>query len=149
MHHKWRSYDVRFLRYGAQQAEFLVTLCLFLPLYPTNNLRNKNLKKRKENLEISSFYKYVPQMTIIWYMALEIWSATDRISFHFGPLFALLPPDTQKIKILIKWKKRLEISSFYKGVPQINTIWRMVPETWSPKDRTFCHFGPFFALLPQ
>ena len=25
----------------------------------------------------------------------------------------------------------------------------MVPEILSVKDRTFCHFGPFFALLPQ
>ena len=25
----------------------------------------------------------------------------------------------------------------------------MVPEIWSPKDITFCHFGPFFALYPN
>ena len=24
----------------------------------------------------------------------------------------------------------------------------MVPEIWSATDRIFCHFGPFFALLP-
>ena len=24
-----------------------------------------------------------------------------------------------------------------------------VPEIWSAKDRLFCHFGPFFALLLQ
>ena len=24
----------------------------------------------------------------------------------------------------------------------------MVPEIWSVMDRIFCHFGPFFALLP-
>ena len=27
-------------------------------------------------------------------------------------------------------------------------IWCMVPEIWSATDRNFCHFGPFFALLP-
>ena len=27
-------------------------------------------------------------------------------------------------------------------------IWCMVPEIWSVTDRIFCHFGPFFALLP-
>ena len=26
-------------------------------------------------------------------------------------------------------------------------IWCMVPEIWSMTDRSFCHFGPFFALL--
>ena len=24
----------------------------------------------------------------------------------------------------------------------------MVPEIWSATDKIFCHFGPFFALLP-
>ena len=24
-----------------------------------------------------------------------------------------------------------------------------VPEIWSETDRIFCHFGPFFALLPH
>ena len=24
----------------------------------------------------------------------------------------------------------------------------MVPEIWSATNRIFCHFGPFFALLP-
>ena len=27
-------------------------------------------------------------------------------------------------------------------------IWCMVPEIWSLMDRMFCHFGPFFTLLP-
>ena len=27
-------------------------------------------------------------------------------------------------------------------------ILSLVPEIWSMTDRIFCHFGPFFALLP-
>ena len=27
-------------------------------------------------------------------------------------------------------------------------MWCMVPEIWSATDRIFCHYGPFFALLP-
>ena len=27
-------------------------------------------------------------------------------------------------------------------------IWSMIPEIWSATDRTFCHFGSFFALFP-
>ena len=30
----------------------------------------------------------------------------------------------------------------------MTVIWCMVPEIWSAIDRIFCHFGPFFALLP-
>ena len=32
-YHKWRSYDVCFLRYGAQWTEFVFTLGFFLPFY--------------------------------------------------------------------------------------------------------------------
>ena len=28
-------------------------------------------------------------------------------------------------------------------------MWCMVPEIWSATDRTFCHSGWFFALLPR
>ena len=35
----------------------------------------------------------------------EIQRAMDIIFYHFGPLFALLPLTTWKIKILVKWKK--------------------------------------------
>ena len=42
----------------------------------------------------------------------------------------------------------LEISSFYTCVPKITIIWCTVPEIRSETDKKFCHFGPFFALLP-
>ena len=103
-------------------------------------------------------------MTIIWCMVPEIWSVTDTIFCHFGPFFALylFCPFTvpeiwwvtdvivifqfglffalfsltaQKIKILKKWKKGLEVSSFYIGVPKITIRWCTVPEIWSMTDR--------------
>ena len=45
---KSRSYDVRSLRYIAQQKEFFVILGHFLPIYPTNNLKNQNFEKMKK-----------------------------------------------------------------------------------------------------
>ena len=64
-------------------------------------------------------------MTIIY--DTEIWSATDRIFWHFGLFFffgildcflLFYPLTTQKIKILKKLKKRLGILSFYTCVPK-------------------------------
>ena len=63
----------------------------------------------------------------------------------FCPLTLLT---TQKIKVLKKWKKHLEILSFCTHVPQKIIIWCMVPKIFSATDRLFCHFGLFFALLP-
>ena len=47
MHHKWQSYDVSFLRYGAQQAEFFVILDRFLPFYPIMDPENQNFQEMK------------------------------------------------------------------------------------------------------
>ena len=42
MYHKWKSYDVWFLRCGAWQSEFFVILGHFLPYYSfPNNLENQ------------------------------------------------------------------------------------------------------------
>ena len=46
------------------------------------------------------------------------------------PFFPFYPLTTQKIKILKKWKKHLEISSLYNSVPKIIIICSHVPEIW-------------------
>ena len=67
---------------------------------------------------------------------------------HFLSFISPPPQKTQKIKTLKKWKKFLEISSFYTCVPKMTIIWGVVPETRSKPDILFCNLGPFFALLP-
>ena len=80
-------------------------------------------------------------------MVPEIWCVTDIIFCHCGPFFALLLPlTTRKIKIWKKWKKHLEILSFYTCVPQMTIMWWMVPEIWSVTDRMFCRFGLFLPF---
>ena len=51
---------------------------------------------------------------------------------NYGSFFALYPTPlkTQKIRILKKWKKLLEIS-FYTRVPNTTIIWGTVPEIWA------------------
>ena len=57
------------------------------------------------------------------------------------------PRTIQKITILKKKEKDIEILSFYKCVPSMTIIWCVIPEIWSTTHRIFCHFGLFFALL--
>ena len=45
-------------------------------------------------------------------------------------------------------KKCLEILSFYTSVPYMTIIWCIVSEIWNATYIIFCHFVPFFALLP-
>ena len=75
--------------------------------------------------------------TSVCYLVPEIWCVKDVIVIiHFGLFFALLPPPliAWKIKISKKWKKSLEISSFYKCVPKIMIRWCMVPKIWCTTD---------------
>ena len=82
----------------------------------------------------------------VWFLSYGVWR-TDFFC-HFGPFFVLLPT-TRKMKILKKWKKCMEISSFYTSLPWITIIWCMVPAIWSVTDRFFCHSWTFFAFLPE
>ena len=69
--------------------------------------------------------------------------------FSFWVIFCTFNPlKAQKAKILKKWKKTLETSSFCIYVPKIMIKWCMVPERWCVTDViVIYHFGLFFALL--
>ena len=54
--------------------------------------------------------------------------SSGTVSCSFTPL------TTQKMIILKKWKKSLEISSFYICVPKIMIRWCMIPEIWCATD---------------
>ena len=87
---KNHNHEVQFFRYRVRGTEFFVDMCHFLPFYPLTTWKIKMLKKWKKYLEMSSFYTCVPRIRIIWCMLPEIWSVTDIIFCHFGPIFALL-----------------------------------------------------------
>ena len=80
-----------------------------------------------------------------WFLRYKV-QRTEFLSVWaiFCPLTFLT---TQKIKILKNLKNLLKILSFYTCVPQMTTMWCMVPERLSATNRIFCHFGLFFALL--
>ena len=46
--HKRQSYDVQFLRYGAQQSEFFISLGDLLPFYLPHNLKNQTFEKMRK-----------------------------------------------------------------------------------------------------
>ena len=52
VYHKWQSYYVRFLRYGARSTDFYVILDHFLYFYP----ENQNFEKLKKNT--SRYYHF-------------------------------------------------------------------------------------------
>ena len=109
------------------------------PAPPPNPKKSAFWKNEKKLLKISSFYTSVSKTTIIWGAV----PGTDRILAILGQFLPYYPLTIRKIKILKKWKKHLQMSSFYKCVWKIAIIWSMLPAIWSVTDIIFCHFLPF------
>ena len=110
VHHKWQSYDVWFLKYRVRVTKFFVILDHFLLFYPPLDLEIQNFEKVKK----------LPEDIIILqmcnindsHMTYGSWDTEcDRENFlSFCTIFCpFIPLTTQKIKILKKWKKHLEI----------------------------------------
>ena len=135
VHHKWRSYDVRFLSYGPQQIEFFVILGYFLPFYPTNNQKNENFEKKMNKILEDIIICYT---MIICYSVPEKWCVTNVIFiFHSGLFFALLPSNSPKIKNYKKWKEFLEISSLNTRAPKLwsHDVWFLRYGAWKTDQR--------------
>ena len=151
MCHKWQSYDIWFLKYQLQQADFfLSSLAISCPLTLVTAQKMKISKKWKKYLEFWSFQTSASKIIIIGYTVLEIWCGTDVIIiFHFKLFFPFYPPNSQKNK---NWKKNenkhWEISSFYTSVPKIMITCYTVLEIWQVTDVIAdFHFGQFFSFL--
>ena len=126
----------------------------FLPFYhppPYNDPKNQNFdKKWKKCLEVLFFYTYICTINED-HMIHGSWNIVQHreifaISGHFFLLFQ--PLDILKNQNFTL-NKHLEILSFYTCVPKMTITQCMVPEMSSTTNRIFCHFEPFYALLPK
>ena len=100
----------------------------FLHFYPPNSPKNKNLKKIKKQPGDIILHMCAKNYDQMMYSSWDM--VRDRCNyFSFWTIFCPFTPLTaQKIKILRKWKKHLEISSFYISIPKIMIRWCTVPE---------------------
>ena len=135
VYHKWQSYDVWFLRYGAWRTEYFVILDHFLPFYLPKTPKNQNFEKIRKTPGWR-YYHFTQKIMIICYTAPETWHVMDVIViFHFALFLLFYGSNSPKNENLKKIKKILEISSFYTCVPKIMIKWCTVPEIWRSTDR--------------
>ena len=114
-------------RFFCHFRSFFALLTLMIPkikiLQPPDKLQNQNFKIEKNTqryYNLTHLYQKW-QSYDVWF--LRYWAWQTEFFCHFGPFFALLPPN----KILKKWKNFLEISSFYTSVTKIMIICYAVP----------------------
>ena len=107
VYHKWKSYNVWFLRYGARQTIFFLVLGHFLSFYPSNNPEKQNFGKMKNSAWGYHYFTQVYQKS--WsYAILFLRYGTQQLELLFFILVYFLffyPLTARKIKIEKKWKK--------------------------------------------
>ena len=153
---------------------FWTIFCPFTPCPtphpPFNNPKNQNFEKMKKTPGDIIILHKCPinddHMIVChkWrsYVSWDI-NCNRQIFCHLGPFFALLPPPNSSKNENIKktrktekkkWRKHLEISSFYAHVPKIMIICSTVPEIYVC-DKCNCYFFfwaifcPFTSLTAQ
>ena len=152
MHHKWRLYDVWFLRYKTQWTDFFLSLDHCLLFYPLMTCKIKILKKKmkKASGDIINFHLCTLNDNHITYWSWDIEHDIQNFLFdilgHFLPFY---PTKPKKSKFLKNEKKCLEISSSYTSAPKIMIIiCYTIPEIWCMTEKTFIfHFWLFFVIL--
>ena len=115
---------------------FLI-LGYFLPFLPPWLARKIKMRKKMKKTpgDVVILHKctkhYDHMLYCSWDMARDGYSCY----FSFWAIFCPFTPITaQKIKILKKWKKYLEVSSFYTCAPKIMIRWRTVLKIWCGTD---------------
>ena len=108
----------------------------FLLFYPLTAQKIKILKKwKKSHGDIIILHSFTKNYDHMLYCSWDMAHGRCNCYFSFWAVFCPLTPLTaQKVKISKKWKKHLDISSFYTSVPKIMIRWCMVPEIWCTMD---------------
>ena len=110
------------------RPNLLLFWTIFCPFTPHKNPKNQNSEKMEKTPgDIIILHKCTINDNHMMYCSWDM--VRDRCNyFSFWAIFCPFTPLTaQKIKILKKWKKHLEISSFYTSVPKIIIICYTVP----------------------
>ena len=130
---------------GCNYVSFWAIFC------PFTAQKMKISKKKKNDWRYHYLTQTVPKIMIIYFIVPEIWHVTDVIViFHFGLIFALLPPKSLKNKNFKKMKKRPEITSFYTSVPKTMISYYfnfLLSFLLSFLTNIFRHFDSIWSLL--
>ena len=107
----------------------------FWPFIPLTAQKIKISKKWKNTWRYHHFTQVYQKSYVTLFLRYGTWQMQLLLFIlgYFLPFYC--PLTAQKIKISEKWKKSLEISSFYTCVPKITIRWCTVPEIWCVTDR--------------
>ena len=113
-YHYWNLHDMIYSSWDTAKQTEIGNFSSFFSFHPPKNPKTQHFEKWKNLLELS-FYTCAPKITMIWCTVPEIRSETDKNFVILGHLllFNHSPQWSQISKYWKKWKKCLEILSFY------------------------------------
>ena len=138
-------------------SEFLFGICWWT--WKTNNYQKNCWDRPIKNkiilifimLHFSKKYKekhlYISSKSQWYDLQFLIYRAKHTEIGTFRSILPFYNLKTPKIKIL-KCEKICWGYHHFTNVAKITVIWCMAPKIQGETDRIFCHFRPFFALLP-
>ena len=98
-------------------TEIFAILGHCLPFYQPNNMKNQNFEKTKKIPRDIILHVCATNSNHMIHGSWDMVRSRQNILSIGTILYPFTPLTTQKTKILKKWKKHLEISSFYSCVP--------------------------------
>ena len=139
------SYAILFLTWCMLDV-IVFHLGYFLPFYPPNSPKNGNLKKVKQLAgDIIILHKSTKNHDYMLYCSWDMAHGGCNYFLFWAILCPFTPLTAQKTKISEKWKKWMEIRSFYTIALKIMTRGYTVTEIWHMTHVIFIlgYFCPF------
>ena len=118
VYHKWQSYDVWFLRYGARRTKFFIILDCFLPFCPPDDSENQNFEKMKNDPgDIIILHMCTINDNHMMYGSWDMEHDEQNFLSFWTVFLPLYAPNDSENQNFEKMKKRLEILLFYTCAP--------------------------------
>ena len=121
MYHKWESYDVWFLKYGAcDRQDFLSFWTVFLPFYPPTNPNNQNFENmKKRSVDISILHKCTINNNHMMYGSWGMKHDGQNFLLFWTIFCSFTPPNNPKNQNFEKMKKTPGGIIIYICIPKI------------------------------
>ena len=130
---------------------FLSLWTIFCPFTPTevyHKWQSYDIRFLRYQLQQTGFFCVLGPFFALLPLTAKKWKYKKKLKTWKKCLEIFTPLTARKVNISKKWKKHLEISSFYRTVPKILIIGYTVPEIWHvTRVISIFHFELFFPLL--
>ena len=111
------------------------------------NVVLKKKKERKKSGDIIILHLCTKNLDDMIYSSWDL--ECDRLKLVILGHFLHFYPSKNQTNQNFENEKSCWRYHHFTRVSKITIIWCMVPEIWSKTNKMFCHYGPFYALLPH